>query len=169
MALSLNVAAAEEVGQRPGMDWEISMMPKPSEEEAEAMRWSIVLENNMGVYAYNLDSFTYSKAENGVPDKNFVAVLTKTLFTDKETIKKLNEKYKGALGKKEKVKYCEIMMEFDLATKAYRILATDFFGGKDTLLDHKIRDTAFAPVPANSFAEAMFEICQKAVAAESAQ
>lgn len=169
MALGFNTAGAEQVEQRPGMDWEISMMPKPTEEEVKAMRWSIVLENDVGVYAYNLDSFTYTKADNGVPDKNIVAVLTKTLFTDKETLRKLNEKYKAALAKKERVKYCEIMMEFDLAAKAYRILTTDFFGSKDTLLDHKNRNAAFAPVPVNSFAEAMFEICQKAVAQESAQ
>ena len=38
-----------------GMNWEISMMPKPSEEEQEPARWSIVVENNVGIYAYDMN------------------------------------------------------------------------------------------------------------------
>lgn len=63
-----------------GMNWEISMMPKPSEEEQEQARWSIVVENNVGIYAYDMDSLTFSKVTNGLPDKNIISVLTKTVF-----------------------------------------------------------------------------------------
>ena len=55
-----------------GMNWEISMMPKPSEEEQEQARWSIVVENNVGIYAYDMDSLTFSKVTNGVADKNII-------------------------------------------------------------------------------------------------
>lgn len=84
-----------------GMNWEISMMPKPSEEEQEQARWSIVVENNVGIYAYDMDSMTFSKVTNGLPDKNIISVLTKTVFTDKDMLKKLNEKYKASLTKRE--------------------------------------------------------------------
>ena len=69
-------------------------MPKATAEEQEAARWSIVVENNLGVYAYDMDSLTFTKVENGIADKNIITVLTKTVFTDKETLKKLNAKYK---------------------------------------------------------------------------
>lgn len=158
---------AEEVQQKQGMDWEISMMPKETEEEKEASRWSVVVENELGIYAYDMTSFTYSAVENGVPDKNIVTVLTKTVFTDKETLKKLNAKYGKALAKKEKVQYCEILMEFNLSDKAYRVRSMNVYGSKKTLLEGQAKEGAFAPVPQGTFAEAMLEICQKAVTEDS--
>ena len=162
-------AQAEEVKQQEGMNWEISMMPKATEEEQEAARWSIVVENNLGVYAYDMDSLTFTKVENGVADKNIVSVLTKTVFTDKETLKKLNNKYKDKLTKKEKVLYCEIWMTFNLAEKSYAVTTMDVFGSKKTLLQHSEKELQFVPVPEGSFAEAMLEICQQAVANEAQQ
>ena len=162
-------AQADEVKQQEGMNWEISMMPKATEEEQEAARWSIVVENNLGVYAYDMDSLTFTKVENGVADKNIVSVLTKTVFTDKETLKKLNNKYKDKLTKKEKVLYCEILMTFNLAEKSYAVTNMDVFGSKKTLLQHSEKELQFVPVPEGSFAEAMLEICQQAVANEAQQ
>lgn len=162
-------AQAEEVKQQEGMNWEISMMPKATEEEQEAARWSIVVENNLGVYAYDMDSLTFTKVENGVADKNIVSVLTKTVFTDKETLKKLNNKYKDKLTKKEKVLYCEIWMTFNLAEKSYAVTNMDVFGSKKTLLQHSEKELQFVPVPEGSFAEAMLEICQQAVANDAQQ
>ena len=162
-------AQAEEVKQQEGMNWEISMMPKATEEEQEAARWSIVVENNLGLYAYDMDSLTFTKVENGVADKNIVSVLTKTVFTDKETLKKLNNKYKDKLTKKEKVLYCEILMTFNLAEKSYAVTNMDVFGSKKTLLQHSEKELQFVPVPQGSFAEAMLEICQQAVANDAQQ
>lgn len=167
MCVGAVTAQAEEATQRPGLDWEISMMPKPTEEEQEAARWSIVVENNLGVYAYDMDSLTYSKVENGIPDKNIVSVLTKTVFTDKEMLKKLNAQYKEALKNKEKVQYCEIMMTFNIADKTYGVTSMDVYGSKKTLLQHTARELKLVPVPAGSFAEAMLEICQQAAAADT--
>ena len=142
-----------------GVNWEISMMPKPSAEEQEAARWSIVVENNVGVYAYDMDSLTFSKVTNGVVDKNIISVLTKTVFTEKNMLKKLDEQFKDKLAKKEKVQYCEILMTFNLQDKTY--------GSKKTLLSHQGKDLKFVPIPEGSFAEAMLEICQQAVAADA--
>ena len=101
--------------------------------------------------------------ENGVADKNIISVMTKTVFTDKETLKKLNAKYKDKLAKKEKVQYCEILMTFNLAEKSYAVTNMDVFGSQKTLLQHSEKKLQFVPVPEGSFAEAMLEICQKAV------
>ena len=156
-------AQAEEVTKQEGLNWEISMMPKATAEEQETARWSIVVENNLGVYAYDMGSLAFTKVENGVADKNIISVMTKTVFTDKDTLKKLNTKYKDKLAKKEKVQYCEILMTFNLAEKSYAVTNMDVFGSKKTLLQHSEKELQFVPVPEGSFAEAMLEICQKAV------
>ena len=154
----------KKVDTQQGMNWEISMMPKPTAEEQEAARWSIVVENNVGVYAYDMDSLTFSKVVNGVADKNIISVLTKTVFTDKDVLKKLNEKYKAKLTKKEKVQYCEILMTFNLQDKTYGVEGMDVYGSKKTLLEHQEKALKFVPIPEGSFAEAMLEICQQAAA-----
>ena len=135
-------AQAEEVTKQEAMNWEISMMPKATEEEQEAARWSIVVENNLGVYAYDMGSLAFTKVENGVADRNIISVMTKTVFTDKDTLKKLNTKYND---------------------KSYAVTNMDVFGSKKTLLQHSEKELQFVPVPEGSFAEAMLEICQKAV------
>ena len=43
----------------------------------------------------------------------------------------------------------------------------DVYGSKKTLLSHHAKELKFVPVPAGSFAEAMLEICQQAVAADA--
>ena len=41
------------------------------------------------------------------------------------------------------------------------------YGSKKTLLSHQVKDLKFVPIPEGSFAEAMLEICQQAVAADA--
>lgn len=157
------VANAANSASRPELNWEISMHPK-NEKELEDARWSIILENNIGIYAYNVETFTYTQVENSVPNKNIVGILTRTIFTDKEIIKNLNIKYKASLPKKEKISYCKIFLEFDLINKNYRVREMDVYSNKDTRVDHLEKNSNFVSVPEGSFAEALLEICQGAVA-----
>ena len=52
--LNGNAYANDQVAKQKAIDWEISMMPKPTAEEVEAARWSVVVENDLGVYAYDM-------------------------------------------------------------------------------------------------------------------
>ena len=113
--LAVSASAAEKNDEAPPINWEISMMPKPTAEEIEAARWSIVLENTMGVYAYDMDSLYFPEEKNGVVNKDLVNVIVKTVFTDKELLKKMNKTYAEKLAKKEKVQYCEMLMQFNVA------------------------------------------------------
>lgn len=159
-----NLGYAEEIDHKQEtLNWEISMMPKPSEAEQQAARWSIVTENKMGIYAYDIDSFVFSKITNGIVDKNIISVLTKTVFTDKEILKNLDNKYRNVLAKKEKSQYCEILMTFNLVDKTYGITKMNVYGSKNTLLQQTERELSFQAVPKGSFAELMLEICQQAV------
>jgi hypothetical protein len=163
MCLFSFVVNAEENKAANPMNWEISMMPKPTEEEIEAARWSIVLENNMGVYAYDMDSLHFEEVKNGVIDKNIVNVFVKTVFTDKDLLKKMNKTYAEKLAKKEKVQYCEMLMQFNVASKTYGVKQMEVYGSKGTKLESKINNGELVPVPEKTFAEAMLEICTQAV------
>lgn len=163
MCLFSFVVSAEENKAANPMNWEISMMPKPTEEEIEAARWSIVLENNMGVYAYDMDSLHFEEVKNGVVDKNIVNVFVKTVFTDKDLLKKMNKTYAEKLAKKEKVQYCEMLMQFNVASKTYVVKQMEVYGSKGTKLESKINNGELVPVPEKTFAEAMLEICTQAV------
>lgn len=161
--LAVSASAAEKNDEAPPINWEISMMPKPTAEEIEAARWSIVLENTMGVYAYDMDSLYFPEEKNGVVNKDLVNVIVKTVFTDKELLKKMNKTYAEKLAKKEKVQYCEMLMQFNAADKTYGVKQMDVYGSKGTKLETKINNGELIPVPEKTFAEAMLEICLKAV------
>lgn len=159
-AVSAN--AAEKNAEEP-INWEISMIPKPTAEEIEAARWSIVLENTMGIYAYDMDSLYFPEEKNGVVNKNLVNVVVKTVFTDKELVKKMNKTYAEKLAKKEKVQYCEMLLQFNVADKTYGVKQMDVYGSKGTKLETKINNGELIPVPEKTFAEAMLEICLQTV------
>lgn len=161
--LAVSASAAEKNDEAPPINWEISMMPKPTAEEIEAARWSIVLENTMGVYAYDMDSLYFPEEKKGVVNKDLVNVVVKTVFTDKELLKKMNKTYAEKLAKKEKVQYCEMLMQFNAADKTYGVKQMDVYGSKGTKLETKINNGELIPVPEKTFAEAMLEICLKAV------
>lgn len=161
--LAVSASAAEKNDEAPPINWEISMMPKPTAEEIEAARWSIVLENTMGVYAYDMDSLYFPEEKNGVVNKDLVNVIVKTVFTDKELLKRMNKTYAEKLAKKEKVQYCEMLMQFNVADKTYGVKQMDVYGSKGTKLETKINNGELIPVPEKTFAEAMLEICLQAV------
>ena len=161
--LVVSASAAEKNDEAPPINWEISMMPKPTAEEIEAARWSIVLENTMGVYAYDMDSLYFPEEKNGVVNKDLVNIVVKTVFTDKELLKKMNKTYAEKLAKKEKVQYCEMLMQFNAADKTYGVKQMYVYGSKGTKLETKINNGELIPVPEKTFAEAMLEICLQAV------
>lgn len=156
-------AKAAEVSTNNPINWEISMMPKPSAEEVEAARWSVIVENDIGIYAYDMDSIQYFMDEDKSIDKNIINVKVKTLFTDKDILKKLKNDYKDELAKKEKVAYCEMDMQFSIKDKTYLVQRMDVYTDKHRLIESKINKTGFVPVPEKSFAEAMYDICSKLV------
>ena len=81
----------------------------------------------------------------------------------KELLKKMNKTYAEKLAKKEKVQYCEMLMQFNAADKTYGVKQMDVYGSKGTKLETKINNRELIPVPEKTFAEAMLEICLQAV------
>ncbi len=145
------------------MNWEISMMPKPTAEEIEAARWSVVVENDLGVYAYDMSSLDFGKDKKDQYDKNIVNVLVKTVFTNKDVLKKLKQDYATKLEGKEKVLYCKMDMQYKMKEKAYTVKTMQVFTNTDRQIDVKKNNGKFAPIPEKSFAEALYEVCQEFV------
>ena len=166
LTLQTSVLAArrqvEEVPENP-MDWSISTKPPMSEEEKEAARWSLILENDLGLYAYDMSTLGYVSDKNGTVDTNLVGATVKTLFTDKKILKKLQEQYASKLKGKEKLQYCLLDMQYNMAEKTYTVTEMRVFTNKNRIIETKKNKTGFVPVPEKSFAEAMYEICQQFV------
>ena len=166
LALQTSVLAArrqvEDVPEHP-MDWSISTKPPMSEEEKEAARWSLILENDLGLYAYDMNTLGYISDKNGSVDTNLVGSTVKTLFTDKMMLQKLQEQYASKLKGKEKVQYCLLDMQYNMAEKTYTVTEMRVFTNKNRIIETKKNKTGFVPVPEKSFAEAMYEICQQFV------
>ena len=152
----------EEVPENP-MDWSISTSPPMSEEEKEAARWSLILENDLGLYAYDMSTLGYVSDKNGTVDTNLVGATVKTLFTDKKILKKLQEQYASKLKGKEILQYCLLDMQYNMAEKTYTVTEMRVFTNKNRIIETKKNKTGFVPVPEKSFAEAMYEICQQFV------
>lgn len=166
LTLQTSVLAArrqvEEVPENP-MDWSISTKPPMSEEEKEAARWSLILENDLGLYAYDMSTLGYVSDKNSTVDTNLVGATVKTLFTDKKILKKLQEQYASKLKGKEKLQYCLLDMQYNMAEKTYTVTEMRVFTNKNRIIETKKNKTGFVPVPEKSFAEAMYEICQQFV------
>ena len=159
------LAARKQVEQVPEnpMDWSISTKPEMSEEEKEAARWSLILENDLGLYAYDMGTLGYVADKNGTVNTDLVGATVKTLFTDKKMLKSLQAKYADKLKGKEKVQYCLLDMQYNMPEKTYTVTEMRVFTNKNRIIETKKNKTGFVPVPEKSFAEAMYEICQQFV------
>ena len=145
------------------MDWSISAQPPMSEKEKEAARWSLILENELGLYAYDMSTLGYISDKNGSVDTNLVGATVKTLLPDKTMMKKLQEQYASKLKAKEKVQYCLLDMQFNMPEKTYTVKEMRVFTNKNRIIETKKNKTGFVPVPEKTFAEAMYDICQQFV------
>ena len=168
MIVHVSVGAArrqpvEPIPENP-MDWHISSSPEPTEQEKEAARWSLILENDLGIYAYDMETLGYVADSNGTLDTNRVGATVKTLFTDKKVLKSLQQQYASKLNKKESVQYCLLDMQYNMPEKAYTVVEMQVFTNKNRVIETKKNKTGFVPVPEKTFAEAMYEICQQFVA-----
>lgn len=173
-SVSAEKAEAAETGRNP-FDWEMRMsydgLTERTGEEAAAERktaqkkahWSLILENNMGIYAYDEDSLSFEQNPDGTINREQVNTIVKTVFTDEELLKKLNKKYRSSLKKNEKTQYCELLMLFNVQNHTYRVKEMKVFGSEGSVLETKTGNAGFVPVPEHTFAEAMQEICIRAV------
>lgn len=152
----------EEIPENP-MDWHISSQPEMTEAEKEAARWSLILENDLGLYAYDMETLGYVAGKNNTVDTNLVGATVKTLFTDKKMLKKLQAQYASKLNGKEKVQYCLLDMQYNMQEKTYAVKEMRVFTNKNRIIETKQNKTGFVPIPEKSFAEAMYEICQQFV------
>lgn len=157
LAAIVPIQAAEETKSSP-LEWEISVLPKPTQEELEKQRWSYVFSNDIGKYAFDKQSLCVDEV-----DKNLVHVLTKTTFTDQKIIRSLNEKYKEKLKASDKVFASEIEMVFHIRQKTYAVVGTKVWSEQGVSLEDTKQAGRFTPVTPQTFADAMFDIARSFV------
>lgn len=156
LAMTVTYAAEDsDNSSKNPMEWEISMMPKPTAEEIEEARWSVVLENDVGIYAYDMSSINYVNQSD-----NIISAEVKTLFTNPNILKNLRKQYSNSLKAGEKILYCKIIMQFDLDNNEYAVTSMDVYTDKDRIIESKRNSAKYVRVPKESVAEVMFEICK---------
>ena len=142
-------------------DFEISMMPKETEEEIERNRWSVILENDLGIYAYDMSTIGFAKDDKGKENMDIVEADIKTVFLGKDTIKQVNAKYAKHLKKSDTTSYCLLHMIFNTTNNTYKSTAIKVMSKKEKVLEDKKVEQRFLPVPEKTFAEAMLEIAKQ--------
>ncbi len=150
----ITVQAVEPSSPAP-LAWEISVRPKPTEQEIEKARWYPVFANDIAIYEFDPKSLRSDEA-----DKNLVRVLTRTTFTDPKVSGTLNEKYKEKLTEDDKVAYVEIELVFQIRQKLYSVSGTKVLSEQGKLLEERQPAEKFAPVPAKTLADSMYDIAK---------
>lgn len=89
MNLAIAAPKTESVPEKP-MDWSISMNADGTDQAPQGPQWSLILENDIGVYAYDMGSLTFGTS-NGREDRNLVQTTVKTVFTNEDLLKKMNK------------------------------------------------------------------------------
>lgn len=149
------VKAEEKPTENP-LHWEISVLPKPTPEEIEAMRWTPVLENEMA--KYDCDGTSLKKDGQ---DADLAEVTIKATYKDKKLLEGLNRRYKDKLASGDAVAYSEMRMLFRLSDRTYAIPAYKVYSKRGVLVDEQTRESKFALVPAKTFADTMYDIVVK--------
>jgi len=152
MSLFLLIGSIAFAAGEANANWEISMQPKPSKAEIENARWSFILQNDFGVYAYDNTSLKLDAK------KGKVEVLVKTVFTNQDVLKNLNQTYANKISGNDKVSYCEMQMVFNPGEKTYAVKRMDVFSKQGAKLETKENKVKMVMVPEKTFAEAMLEI-----------
>ena len=137
------------------LDWQISVLKKPTAEEVERQRWSYVFANDIGQYAFDTKSLRKDET-----DKKLVYVLVKTIFLDPEVIGKLTERYKQQLPENDKVAYSEMQMVFQVRSKMYAVTESRVYSEQGTLLEETKKAAKFAAVTPQTFADSMYDIAR---------
>lgn len=154
------VYASEMYEKDNAVNWEISMMPKATAEEIEQSRWALILENDLGVYAYDRNTLGFLKDASGKLQPMFIEADIKTIFLNKEIIKQLNTRYSDKLKKKENFNYTQLHIIFNIDKDTYATTNVKAFSDKNKELENTDKKLNFVPVPPKTFAEAMMEICR---------
>lgn len=158
-AACLQVEAAEKPAEVTNpMDWNISMMDSYKGDKY-VPSWSVIEENNFGIFAYDMNSVSFLKSKKTI-DKNIVECTVKTVFTNKEVQKQLKQKYMEKLQPKEKPTHWILQMRFNISDNTYIIKKTEYMGSKGTVLDTVTRKPVLQPIPEESFASRMYNICK---------
>jgi hypothetical protein len=149
-------AAEEEKAPPNPMQWEISVQPKPTAAELEAMRWSSVMENDTAVYECDVKSFQPDKT-----DTDRVEIMVKATYKDRKILDALNRRYRDRLGKKDVAGYSEMQIAFHLHDRTYAIPVYKLYSRNGVLLAEETKESAFAAIPRQSFAEMMYVVAAK--------
>jgi len=154
-----SVAFASEQQNKGSQNRETDMMPQQElSKDTEKNKWSFIVENELGSYAYDNTSVSFLEDKKGKKDSNIVKADIKTIVVNKELLKRIDAKYANQLKNGDTTSYCVMHMIFNRAEETYKVTSLQVFSMKRKTLEDKVVNNGFSPIPEKSFVKATLKV-----------
>ena len=156
-----SVAFAGEQQNKGSQNREMDIMPQQElskDTDTEKNKWSFILENELGSYAYDNTSVSFLEDKKGKKDSNIVKADIKTIVVNKELLKRIDGKYANQLKNGDTTDYCVMHMIFNRAEETYKVTSLQVFSMKRKTLEDKVVNNGFSPIPKKSFVKATLKV-----------
>ena len=136
-------------------EWHISVQPEPSRWEKEAARWTPLLKNDTGTYAYEAESVALDEKNADVAE-----IVLRVSALKPELIVHLNARYSYVLDE-DTISYMEQRLKLNRRDNSFATAGHKYFSrGGIVIEETRIPEEQlrFHPVPKGSVAEAALEV-----------
>ena len=153
------IASAGEADDTRGVDsleeWHISVQPEPSRWEKEAARWTPLLKNDTGAYAYEAASVFLDEKNADVAE-----IVLRVSALKPEILVHLNARYSYVLDE-DTISHMEQRLKLNRRDKSFATAGHKYFSRGGIVIEEtqiSEEQLRFHPIPEGSVAEAAMEI-----------
>ncbi len=146
-------------------DWHISVKPEPSRWEKEAARWTPLLKNDTGTYAYEAASVTLDGK-----NADLAEIVLRVSALKPEILVHLNARYSYVLDE-DTISHMEQRLKLNRRDNSFATAGHKYFSrGGIVIEETRISEEQlrFHPIPDGSVVEAALEIVNEILASKSA-
>lgn len=145
-------------------EWHISVRPEPSRWEKEAARWTPLLKNDTGTYAYEAASVALDEKKVDVAE-----IVLRVSALKPEILVHLNARYSYVLDE-DTISHMEQRLKLNRRDNSFATAGHKYFSrGGIVIEETRISEEQlrFHPIPEGSVAEAAMEIVNEILASQS--
>ena len=163
------IASAGEADDTHGVDspekWHISVQPEPSRWEKEAARWTPLLKNDTGTYAYEAASVALDEKNVDVAE-----IVLRVSALKPDILVRLNARYSYVLDE-DTISHMEQRLKLNRKDNSFATAGHKYFSrGGIVIEETRISEEQlrFHPIPEGSVAEAALEVVNEILASKPA-
>ena len=146
-------------------EWHIGMVPEPSRWEKEAARWTPLLKNDTGTYAYEAASVAFDEKNVDVAE-----IVLRVSALKPDILVRLNARYSYVLDE-DTISHMEQRLKLNRRENSFATAGHKYFSrGGIVIEETRIPEEQlrFHPIPEGSVAEAALEIVNGILASKTA-